>query len=523
MKLLDARTIRSVDRTAVRRYGIKGLVLMENAGRGVAEAVKRELAGSTGAPLRVVIIAGKGNNGGDGFVAARHLKNSGVDATVVALTRPDELRGDALVNARAWIKMNGEVFTVRSVADLKKRSSLLTHSTVVVDAIFGTGLSAPVRGFHAGVIDFINALGKKVVSVDIPSGIDATTGAVLGTAVKADLTVTLYAPKLGLYLYPGRGYCGRIEVVDIGCPKELVEDAVIRWELITAEYLRKVLKPRKAVSHKGSYGHLLVVAGSPGMTGAAYMAGMGAMRAGAGLVTVGVPEGLRTALEKKAVEVMTIGLPEGPKRTLGEVSFTKLKEALKGKAALVIGPGFTHSDEVRGLIEMLVKNIKIPLLIDGGALSSLEGRASILKRSKAPVVLTPHPGEAARLLDSTPTEIQADRIASAERLVKATGATVVLKGAGTVVASPGGGVFINPTGNPALSTAGTGDVLAGLIGGLLAQGHSALDSAVSGVYLHGLAADILREKGRDKGMIATDLLRAMPEALNSVLTSSKEA
>ncbi|MBI5586835.1 MAG: NAD(P)H-hydrate dehydratase [Deltaproteobacteria bacterium] len=522
MKLMDGRTTRSVDRSAVRKYGIKGLVLMENAGRGIAEAVKMELAHSAGKSRRVTIITGKGNNGGDGFVAARHLKNSGVDVTVLALARLDEMKGDALVNARSWVKMGGTVFTVLTEAELKKRSAFLTHSSVIVDAIFGTGLKAPVRGISARAIESINSSRKKVVAIDIPSGIDATTGAILGSAVRADLTVTMAAPKLGLYLYPGRSYSGRVEVVDIGCPRELVEDDRIRWNLITEDYLKRVLRSRKADSHKGSHGHLLVVAGSFGMTGAAYMSAMGAMRIGAGIVTVAVPESLQIALEEKSVETMSIGLPETPAGTLGPLSFGKIKEALKGKSALVIGPGFKPSEDIYKLMEMVVKEVRVPLLMDGGALSSLEGRASILGKSRCPVVITPHPGEAGKLLGLSPLAIQADRIASAERLAKATGAAVVLKGAGTVVAAHEE-VFINPTGNPALSTAGTGDVLAGVIGGLLAQGYSTLDSAVSGAYIHGLAADILREKGRDKGMIATDLLPVIPDILNSVMAPSKEA
>jgi ADP-dependent NAD(P)H-hydrate dehydratase / NAD(P)H-hydrate epimerase len=515
MKLVDSSTIRAVDSYAVRKYGIAGLVLMENAGRGVAEAVRRELDGISGKVKRVVIIAGKGNNGGDGYVAARHLKNSGVDTVVLALSGLDGMKGDALVNARAWVKMGGKVYTVASGRALEKHSALLKHSAVIVDAILGTGLASPVKGFYAKAIDFINSLGRRVVSVDIPSGLDSTTGAVWGTAIRADLTVTMAAAKLGLYLYPGREYSGRIEVADIGCPKELVENDRIRWNLITRERLNRVLRPRKINSHKGSFGHLIVIAGSIGMTGAAYMAGMGALRAGAGLVTIGVPESLQGALEKKAIEAMSIGLPETSGRSLGAVSFPAIKDALRGKTAVVIGPGFRPSEEIRVLVGMVLKEAKVPVLIDGGGLSSLGGNATVLKRSKAPVVITPHPGEAAKLLGVTPQEIQADRIASAERLLKATGSTVVLKGASTIVAVPEG-VFVNPTGNPALSTAGTGDILAGIIGGLLAQGYSALDASVSGVYIHGLAADTLSEKGRDRGMIATDLLPVIPGVLDSL-------
>lgn len=515
MKLVDTATIRAVDSSAVRKYGIAGLVLMENAGRGVAEAVKRELEGISGKVKRVVIVAGKGNNGGDGYVVARHLKNSGVDTVVLALSGLDEMKGDALVNARAWVKMGGEVYSVKSGGAIEKHSALLKHSAVIVDAILGTGLTTPVKGLYAVVIDYINTLGRRVVSVDIPSGLDSTTGAVMGTAVRADLTVTMAAPKLGLYLYPGREYSGRIEVADIGCPRKLVENYRIRWNLITKERLNRVLKPRKTNSHKGSFGHLLVIAGSPGMTGAAYMAGMGALRAGAGLVTIGVPESLQGALEKKSIEAMSVGLPETSVRSLGAISFPAIKEALKGKTAVVIGPGFRPSEDIRALVGMVVKEAKVPLLIDGGGLSSLEGNARALKRSKAPVVITPHPGEAARLLGVTPQEVQADRVSSAERLLKVTGSTVVLKGASTIVADSDG-VFVNPTGNPALSTAGTGDVLAGIIGGMLAQGYSALDASVAGVYIHGLAADTLSEKGRGRGMIATDLLPAIPGVLDSL-------
>jgi len=520
MKLMDAQTVRTVDRAAVLRYGIKGLVLMENAGRGVAEAVKAELSSRGSVTGRVVVVAGKGNNGGDGFVAARHLRNSGASVVVIALVGLDDLKGDALVNARAWVKMGGEIVTVRTVAGFKKHRSLLTHSSVIVDAIFGTGLSTPVRGYYAGVIEIINSFTEKVVSVDIPSGVDATTGAVLGVAVKAAVTVTMAAAKLGLYLYPGREHSGRIELVDIGCPKELVEDASIRWELAGGDYLRKVLRPRKTDSHKGSHGHLLVAAGSPGMIGAAYMAAMGALRAGAGVVTVGVPAGLRAALDRKAVEFMTKGLAEGPSKALGMASLEDVKEAAAGKTCLVIGPGFVASKDAGSLIEAVLKDTDIPVLIDGGALSSLAGRASVIKKSKAPVVITPHPGEVARLLGVSPTDVQADRVAAAERLVKATGAVVVLKGASTVVASAEK-VFINPTGNPALSTAGTGDILAGVIGGLMAQDCGALGAAVSGAYLHGLAADIITARGKGCGMVASDLLGAIPEAFDLVMAGGK--
>lgn len=508
--------MQAMDKKAVKKYGIKGLQLMENAGRGVAEVVKRELLRSPN--KRVSIIAGKGNNGGDGFVAARHLKNSGINVAVFTLSKLEEIKGDAGVNALSWQRMKGEVFPISTAEDLRKCESPLKHSAVIVDGIFGTGLSSPVRGIYAEAIGLINSLNKKVIAIDIPSGIDATTGAVLGCSVKASITATMAAPKIGLYLYPGRGYAGDIEIVDIGAPSEILEDKDIRWNLITDEDLKRILKPRKADSHKGRYGHLLLLAGSPGMTGAAYMAAMGAMRAGAGLATIGVPKSLQPAIEAKTKEVMAVGLPETDDNTLGPVSYGKIKDTIKGKTAVLIGSGFRPSEDIFKLIETIAREIGLPLVIDGGGLSALEGRVKILKRSKAKIVLTPHPGEMARLLGISTDEVQADRPGSAEKLAELTGSTVVLKGAGTVITDAGGQFFINPTGNPGLSTAGTGDVLAGMIGGLLAQGYSPLDSSCAAVYMHGAAADRIKKEEGEAGMVATDLLPYIPGILNSFTT-----
>ncbi|HEY4708259.1 MAG TPA: NAD(P)H-hydrate dehydratase [Thermodesulfobacteriota bacterium] len=515
MKAADAETIRSIDRAAVERYGITGLELMENAGKGVAEIVKREALSSNG---RIAIVAGKGNNGGDGYVAARHLHNAGFRVTVFSLCRTGEIKGDAAANAASWIKMGGEVREVLSSADLKATESLLRHSSIIIDAIFGTGLEKNVSGVHAEAIDFINSLDKKVISIDIPSGVHATTGAVLGRAIKAHITATMAIPKLGLVLFPGRSFAGTFEVVDIGVPREMVEDESIRWNIITEGDLRKSLKPRKPESHKSTHGHLLVLAGSPGMTGAAYMAAVSAMRAGAGLATLGVPESLNGIMEVKTTEVMSIGLPETPERTLGTVSFDAIKAMLPGKTAVIIGPGVGSSVEMMRLIEMLVREVRVPLVIDADGLNSIAPKAAMLKEAKAEVVLTPHPGEMARLLDVGAKDVQSDRMGSALRLVEMTGATVVLKGAGTIIAAPSGRVYINSTGNPGLATAGTGDVLAGMLGGFLAQGYSPEEAASAAVYIHGLAGDEVKKTQGELGMMAMDLVPLIPRLLNSLVS-----
>ena len=517
MKAVDARTMQGIDASAVKDFGVKGLQLMENAGRAVSEAVKRELSACCSGAGRVAVITGRGKNGGDGFVCARHLKNSGIDVLVFSLARVGSLKGDTSVNARAWQKMGGEVSYILTKRDLDKHASALRHSSVIVDAIFGTGLSQTVEGVNAELIGLINGLGKKVIAVDMPSGIDATSGHVLGTAIRADVTITMALPKLGLLLHPGRAHAGRVEVADIGAPGVLLDDEKIRWNVTCPRLVRGLLRPREADTHKGTYGHVVVLSGSPGKTGAVYMAAMGAMRAGAGLVTIGLPESLSAVMETKTTEVMTMALPETVEKTLGVGSYETIKALLEGKSAVVIGPGLGVSTETSRLMEKVIRDSTVPLVIDADALNSLAGHLAILKESRSVAVLTPHPGEAARLLGVTTEEVSADRVGMAEKLSAETGKTVVLKGASTVIAEPGGGVYINPTGNAGLSSAGTGDVLSGMIGGLLAQGYCAVDSAVVAAYVHGLTADELKKRTGEAGMVATDLLPLIPQALNSLM------
>ncbi len=528
--LVDAKTMRTLDRKTIKDYGIKGLVLMENAGRGLSEAVAEILDAEleVSGRARVSIICGKGNNGGDGFVAARHLRNDGYEVEVFMTVPISAFSGDAGTNARIWKKMGGTCFKVSSAKEIESSLSRLRHSAVVVDALFGTGLTGEVKGVSRALIEVINSLSAVIVSVDIPSGLDATTGKVLGEAVMADLTVTMAYPKLGFFLYPGKDYTGDIDLVDIGMPPEVAADVKIDNylidDLLVSELLSSILW-RTEDTHKGNYGHLLVAGGSTGKSGAVAMAATAAMRVGAGLVSVAVPKTLTNIMEIKTTEVMTIPLSEEvssaePSRiVMNDAAVGELAGELVGKSALVIGPGLGKVstgfvDALKGLLNFCAQE-GIAVLIDADGLNALAGvdgssacNLSIVKHASengAEIVITPHPGEAATLLGKTIAEVQEDRMRSAEQLRKKTGAIVVLKGASTIVATEEGS-FINPTGNPGMASAGMGDVLAGVVGGLMAQGMAVVDASVVGVYLHGMAGDIAAERTGEAGLVATDLI-----------------
>lgn len=523
MKLVDSKTMKELDRRAETEYGVKPLVLMENAGRGVADVVGALCKALGGA--RVAVVAGSGNNGGDGFVAARHLENSGHDVTVYSIADVADIKGEAGANARIWTGSGGETITIKTAKEFTSKASALKHADVIVDCLLGTGLSSDVKGFYATIIDFINSLEKPVVAVDVPSGIDASSGKVLGSAVHAEVTATMALAKLGLFVNRGKEYAGRVEVIDIGMPRVLLREARTGWELIDRALVGRLIKPRADDSHKGSYGHVVVLAGSPGKTGAAYMTAVGAMRAGAGLTTVGLPESLNPVMEAKTTEVMTYPLAETDGKTLGVCSYGQTERLLGGKDAVVIGPGIGVSDMLPFIVKVVKRasEIGIPVVIDADGLNALDGQVEVIKGCGSNVVLTPHPGEMARLLGTTTARVQADRLSSALELTERSGCTVVLKGAGTIITSPAGTQgngnepgYINPTGNPGMATAGTGDVLAGMMGGLIAQGLSIVDASVAAVFIHGLAGDEVAKDRGIAGIIATDILNAVPAIMNSL-------
>jgi hydroxyethylthiazole kinase-like uncharacterized protein yjeF len=513
MKLVTASEMRELDRRAIQDVGIPSLVLMENAGRTTYQILRQEFPALRG---EVAVVAGRGNNGGDGFVVARYLANAGLPVVVFLLGERDRVSGDARVNLDILAQLGVTVIEVLTDADLNPAVQRLAKAGLIVDALLGTGLNSPVQGLLATLIEHLKQLPTPVLAVDMPTGLSADTGAVLGVALKADVTVTFGWPKLGQLVPPGRGYVGRLWQVDIGIPPSLAREAPL--ELTEAPNLRELLPPRPFGSNKGTFGHLLVLAGSEGKTGAAALASEAALRAGAGLVTLGIPASLNDILEVKLTEVMTLPLPEVMgARALGKPALGPIQDFLGEKFTLALGPGLGTHPETRELVCRLAHELPHAMVIDADGVNNLARDPACLEGAAGPRILTPHPGEMARLLGLSVAEVQARRLDLARQTAARFGITLVLKGAQTLVAAADGRVSLNPTGNPALASGGTGDVLTGLLGGFLAQGLTAWDAARLGVYLHGLAADYFVSRRGPRGMIAGDLLTVFPDVLDQFL------
>lgn len=510
--LVTAAEMRDLDRHTIEQLGVAGEVLMESAGRAVAECVLANLDSSSGEPPQVGIVCGAGNNGGDGFVIARQLHLVGVDVEVVIVGSADGLPQDAAINYRRMLALG-----IEATEDL----SVLDDASVVVDALFGTGLARPLEGDAADAVAAINRAGLSgafVIAVDLPSGLDADTGQVLGVAVSADETVTIGLPKLGLCQEPGREHAGDIYVARIGIADEAPETSA-GAELWTPEACADVLPERHAEGHKGSFGHVLVIAGSPGKTGAAHLASLGAARMGAGLVTVACPAGVGAILEIKTTEAMTVAVPDTEGHCFASASVSKLLSLAGERDVVVMGPGVGQLDETSGLMRELGKRVEQPLVIDADGLNAFAGEDGLIKilhGRSAQTVLTPHPGEAARLLGVTSAEINRDRVAAARQLADAANAVVLLKGACSVIASPEGHVAINPTGGPNLSAGGTGDVLAGMVAALLGQGLGPFDAAALAAWIHGGAADQLAEQMGESGLLASELADELPDCCEAL-------
>ncbi len=461
----------------------------------------------------MAVVAGRGNNGGDGFVVARYLANAGIPVAVFLLGPRDQVSGDARVNLEILAHLGIAVAEVLTEADLNPAIHRLAKAGLIVDALLGTGLNSPVQGLMAALIERVNHLRAQVLAVDIPTGLSADTGEVLGVALKAQVTVTYGWPKLGQVLPPGRDYVGRLWQVDIGIPPILARDVPL--ELAEAREMRALLPPRPFGSHKGTFGHLLVLAGSQGKTGAAAMAAEAALRAGAGLVTLGDPRqpqrhpGSEAHRGHDPAPARGGGGPGPGRRGPGRPSWSSWTK----NSPWPWGRGSAPTRRPGNWSARLVHDLPQPMVIDADGLNNLAGDTAGLKDAAGPRILTPHPGEMARLLGLTTPEVQARRLDLARETAAQFGVTLVLKGAQTVVAAPDGRASLNSTGNPALASGGTGDVLTGLIGGFLAQGLTPWDAARLGVYLHGLAADFFVSHHGPRGMIAGDLLAVLPQML----------
>jgi NAD(P)H-hydrate epimerase len=468
------------------------------------------------------VLAGGGNNGGDGFVISRHLWQQRVEVSVYCLKKRESYQGDAKINLDIIKKLGVPIEEYTDGGSLTALKEELKEADLLVDAILGTGLKAPVLGFYQEVIDMVNQLGRPVLAVDLPSGLSATSGLPLGTCIQATVTATFGLPKVGQLVTPGCTSVGHLEVVDIGLPRSLTEtpDPPRIW--LEAEDLAAMIGPRSTTSHKGSFGHVLVVGGSVGKTGAAAMAGLGAARAGAGLVTraglvtLAVPTSLHGLMEAKLTEVMTEPLAETADQTVALAALPRLQTLIEDKQALALGPGISVHEETDQVVLKLVESSPCPIVLDADGVNGLVDNLDVLTRARAPVVLTPHPGEMGRLLKRSAAEVQNERLALAQSFSQEYGVTLVLKGARTLISSPEGRLAINSTGNPGLASGGTGDVLTGLIAGFAAQGLSPFDAACMGVYCHGKAADRLARRWGEQGMLATDLLPEIPIILKSL-------
>ena len=505
--------MREADRFTIEDIGIPSLVLMENAGRQVVAAIEaayeEQLAG------RVAVLCGRGNNGGDGFVVARTLLQRGVDTSVFVIGSLGDIRGDARTNLDILGRLGVTVVEVADEQSWELHFSEISQCTLIVDAILGTGLRSPVSGMLETVIADVNASDIPIVAVDLPSGLSADTPHLIGDCISAAMTVTLAAPKLPLVLPPAEAHAGDVVIADIGIPYEVVEGLEgAHVDLLTPEQLRELIEPRTADSHKGDFGRVTVIAGSVGKIGAAYLAGMGALRSGAGLVTVATPAGCLPIVAPMAPELMTEPLADGG----GSVAASAIERVLElAQDVIACGPGLGRTRAASDFVRALVDRATVPLVLDADALTLLaEEPGRLVGKDDRDVIITPHPGEMARLTGSSVDEVQANRLDVAADFATTHRVYVVLKGHRTVIATPTGRVFINPTGNPGMATAGTGDILTGMIAAWLAQLLDAEAACRLGVFLHGAAGDLAEAERGQVTMTATDLLERLGAALNTL-------
>ncbi|HVA71971.1 MAG TPA: NAD(P)H-hydrate dehydratase [Candidatus Limnocylindrales bacterium] len=518
MKILTTSEMREADRLTTERHGIASLSLMENAGSAVAQFLAAHFS-----PLerrRFVVLCGKGNNGGDGFVVARKLRECGAQPFIFLFADPAELLGDAAANFQRLRATAIEAKIIRDAVAWTASRDLLAGAAVIVDALFGTGLRGSVDGLPAQVIQDVNRHDARacVIAVDIPSGLLGDTGEAAGPAVVADYTITFTAPKVGMVAASARPFVGRLTVADIGSPRELLDEisrSKVRW--LEPWEFRGLSTGRKADSNKGLYGHALIVAGSLGKAGSAALAAQSALRVGAGLVTVATPEPVLATVAGFAPEIMTEPLHATRAGTIARDVFDSggFAKILEGKNVLALGPGLTTHEETQQFVRSIIASRpQVPIILDADGLNAFAGRAGELRGSLEMLALTPHPGEMARLLGSTVKEVQSRRLEVALKAAADWQAFVILKGYQTILAAPNGSAWINSTGNPGMSTGGTGDVLTGMLAGLTAEfgAHSWPLTLARGVYLHGLAGDLAAEEFGESSLIASDVIRAIPAA-----------
>ena len=520
MKAITSTQMRELDKIASSEFEIPGFELMRRAGQGVATTVEYLAEKARGGDTFIQLIAGRGNNGGDAFAAALFLHEDDFEVEVLLAGSASDVRGDAL---RHLGKMRAAGIPLLELPTKESWTEALQDSgtgEIVVDGILGIGVNGPPRGPVSGAIHYINSISEDnlVVSIDVPSGLDADTGEAPGEVVVADITATIGMPKVGLLTQQAIPYVGSVEVLGIGIPAELTANTPSPRHLITGWDVRKTLPRRTRTAHKGTYGHILVIGGSIGYSGAPILAAQAALRSGAGLVSALIPSSIYAGVAGSTLELMTY---PGQDTTAGSLSADNWKvwaDRTKDLSAIVIGPGLTRHPDSAVWVKHLLEESQCPLVLDADAINVLAEKPDLIARAaKCPVILTPHPGELARLMKCTGDDIQKNREAAVLEAAKVTKATVILKGAGTLVAHEGLPLHVNLTGNPGMATAGMGDVLAGLVGGLLAQGLSPFDAACSGVFLHGRAGDNAMWRSSQAALTAGDVIKELPSAFREVM------
>lgn len=514
MKVLTSQQMKEIDRKAIEDLGIIGPILMENAGLQIAMEIMDCFPDIE--YEEIVIVAGKGNNGGDGFVVARHLYNQGCRPHVILLAKMKELKGDAALNAQSAHKIGVRISEVPTEKEWRLHRRTLKKATLLIDAILGTGLTKPASGFYGKVIEDINTCEAYTIAVDIPSGLSSDTFQIIGPCVEADLTITLAAPKIAHVFPPAEEMVGELVVADISVPPELFEDDRLKLELVEEKRIIPYFQPRKRETHKGDYGHLFILSGSLGKTGASVMAGKAALKMGAGLVTIGTPQSCLPIVARAMAELMTEPLPETPKKTFSVDALERSLELLQDKDALLLGPGISTHPSTADFVNALLPRIDVPAVLDADALNILAGKPDRLKSLKKAAVVTPHPGEFARLLNLPTKEVVEKKLELGPQFSQKFGVYLVLKGYRTLICTPDGKTYINPTGNPGMATAGSGDVLSGMIAAMIIQEKDLLLATLAAVFVHGLSGDIGAQRIGEKSLTAGKLITYLPAAIKTI-------
>ncbi len=507
--------MKEIDRTAIEDYKIPGLKLMETAGTHVYDEIIKVLDEDAGL---ICVICGSGNNGGDGYVIARKLANRFIPVKVYSTVPLEKLSGDAGINYEKLLELGIRPVVLSSSNKLDDFKNDMENSDIIVDAIFGTGITREVNDYMKAVFDIINGSGKKVISVDIPSGIGADDGVVYGAAVRASKTISFQLPKIGCILFPGAEYTGDLLIKDIKIPKDVIEKNNSQMYVIDENRVKKIIKPKKRDSHKGDNGKLLLIAGSKGMAGASVLAGKAALKSGIGLLKMAVPQSINDIVQISVPEAVCLPLGDTDTYKLNKTYIKEILDAAKECTAVAVGPGIGRSQDFSKALEIMIKELKGPLIIDADAINAIGSRADrFFSEIGGDRIITPHPGEMSRLTGLSIQDINQNRVNIAREYSEKWGIIVVLKGARTVVASPDGDVYINITGNPGMATGGSGDVLTGILSSLAAQNIEAKAAAIASVFVHGKAGDFVAAQTGEHGLTTSDLINGVGISIKSII------